>query len=140
MCKKIVITVVSLAVCLLLVSLPNLALANDDVLVTKSGSKYHQAGCSLVANKKTSPVSLDEAEAKGLTPCRKCANKEMVKESSDSDEVFITKSGSKYHTANCHSIKNRDKRSISLSDAQGKSLKPCRRCMSKGKKLSKKAE
>lgn len=134
MFKKAMFTVLFLTACLVL---PNLVLA-DDVLVTKSGSRYHQNGCPLVANRQTSPISLEEAKAKGLEPCLKCANKDIVKETSD--EVSITKSGAKYHTADCQLIKSRDKNSVSLSEAQAKGLEPCGRCMAKGKQLSQKTE
>jgi hypothetical protein len=134
MCKKAVIMSVLLGACLVL---PQLVLA-DEVLITKTGNKYHQNGCPLVANRQTTSISLEEAKAKELEPCLKCADKDVVKETSD--QVFITKSGSKYHTANCPLIKNRDKTSISLSEAQAEGLEPCGKCMAKGKKLSKKTE
>lgn len=38
---------------------------------TKSGSKYHSAGCSYL-KKSSIPMSLDEARRKGLTPCSRC--------------------------------------------------------------------
>ena len=129
---KVVITAVLLSACLVL---PQLVLA-DEVLITKSGNKYHQNGCSLVANRETNAISLEEASAKGLEPCARCNGKDTAKETSD--QVFITKSGAKYHGANCQLIKNRDKSSISLSEAQAKGLEPCGKCISK--QVSKKVE
>lgn len=134
MFKNAIVMAVLLSACLVW---PQLALA-DEVLITKSGNKYHQNDCPLVANRETSGISLDEAQAKGLEPCLKCAGKDVVKETSD--KVFITKSGSKYHNDGCRLIKNRDKSSISLSDARTKGLEPCGKCMAKGKRLSKKVE
>lgn len=41
------------------------------VYVTKSGTKYHRDGCGYLKKSKI-PISLEDAEAKGYTPCSKC--------------------------------------------------------------------
>jgi hypothetical protein len=41
------------------------------VYVTKSGKKYHTAGCSYLTDS-TIPVSLEQAIAEGKTPCSRC--------------------------------------------------------------------
>ncbi len=41
------------------------------VYITKTGEKYHTAGCSYPGKDKI-PISLSEAKAKGYTPCSKC--------------------------------------------------------------------
>ena len=41
------------------------------VYTTKTGTKYHVAGCSYLSKSKI-PVSLSYAKSKGLTPCSKC--------------------------------------------------------------------
>ena len=41
------------------------------VHITKTGKKYHQAGCSSLS-KSDIPVDLKAAKAKGLSPCSKC--------------------------------------------------------------------
>lgn len=41
------------------------------VYVTKSGTKYHSAGCSYLSSSKIE-ISLDDAKSKGYTPCSKC--------------------------------------------------------------------
>jgi type 1 fimbria pilin len=41
------------------------------VHITKTGKKYHQAGCSYLS-KSDITVDLKTAKAKGLTPCSKC--------------------------------------------------------------------
>ncbi len=41
------------------------------VYVTKSGKKYHADGCSYLSSSKIA-ISLDDAKAKGYTPCSKC--------------------------------------------------------------------
>jgi hypothetical protein len=40
------------------------------VYTTKTGSKYHRAGCSYL--KSSIPISLAEAKARGLGPCSRC--------------------------------------------------------------------
>lgn len=41
------------------------------VYVTKTGEKYHSAGCSSLS-KSQIPMSLSDAKAAGYTPCSKC--------------------------------------------------------------------
>jgi hypothetical protein len=41
------------------------------VYVTKSGEKYHTAGCSYLTDS-AMPVSLEQAVAEGKTPCSRC--------------------------------------------------------------------
>jgi len=41
------------------------------VYKTKTGSKYHQAGCSYLKDSSI-PISLEDAKAEGLTPCSRC--------------------------------------------------------------------
>lgn len=41
------------------------------VYVTKSGKKYHADGCSYLSSSKIA-IALDDAKAKGYTPCSKC--------------------------------------------------------------------
>lgn len=45
--------------------------SNVIVYITKSGSKYHSAGCEYLS-KSCIPITLTEAKAKGYTPCSKC--------------------------------------------------------------------
>lgn len=46
--------------------------ANDPIVyITKTGEKYHSAGCSSLS-KSCIPIKLSEAKAKGYTPCSKC--------------------------------------------------------------------
>jgi len=44
----------------------------EDVYATKNGKRYHKADCLLVKDKGAKAVSLEEAEKKGLKPCRRC--------------------------------------------------------------------
>lgn len=41
------------------------------VYITKTGKKYHRAGCKYLARSQI-PISLDEAKAQGYTPCSVC--------------------------------------------------------------------
>ena len=44
---------------------------NPVVYITKTGEKYHTAGCSYLARSKI-PISLKDAKAQGYTPCSRC--------------------------------------------------------------------
>lgn len=44
---------------------------NIMVYITKSGTKYHKAGCSSLS-KSCIPISLEEAKKKNYEPCKKC--------------------------------------------------------------------
>lgn len=123
MLKKLVATVLCLAI-----FSPAILFA-EDVFVTKQGTKYHNENCSLIANKVKSQMSLEDAKAKGLTPCSKCIGKEsagskQIKE----DSVFITENGKKYHKPECNLIKSRKTTAVSLEEAKAKGLEPCSRC------------
>jgi competence protein ComEC len=41
------------------------------VYITKTGKKYHRAGCRYLSNSKI-PISLKDAKAKGCTGCSVC--------------------------------------------------------------------
>ena len=45
--------------------------AEDTVHATKTGARYHRAGCRSLS-KSDIPMTRAEAEAKGLTPCKVC--------------------------------------------------------------------
>ena len=45
--------------------------ASRTVYVTRTGAKYHRAGCSSLSKSKI-PISLEEAERKGYGPCARC--------------------------------------------------------------------
>jgi hypothetical protein len=44
---------------------------NVTVYTTRTGSKYHRAGCSYL-RKSSIPISLKDAKARGLGPCSRC--------------------------------------------------------------------
>ena len=122
MLKKTVLAVV------LLVFLVSGVFAGD-VYVTKSGSKYHAQGCSLIANKDAQAIPLDEAIARGLSACARClASNQASAQDEKADVVYFTKSGTKYHKANCNLIKNRQTSSATIDEAVKKGLEPCGRC------------
>lgn len=41
------------------------------VYVTDTGKKYHRASCSYL-RKSSNPMDLEDAKARGLTPCSRC--------------------------------------------------------------------
>jgi len=41
------------------------------VYITRTGKKYHRAGCSSLRSSSI-PISLKDAKAKGYTPCKIC--------------------------------------------------------------------
>ncbi len=46
-------------------------LSFDTVYVTATGTKYHLAGCSYLRSS-ANEITLEDAEAKGYTPCSRC--------------------------------------------------------------------
>ncbi len=50
---------------------PGPSAGEDIVHATRTGKKYHRAGCRFLS-KSDIPMSRSEAEAKGLTPCGVC--------------------------------------------------------------------
>lgn len=77
MIKKVILTTLCVAF------LATTAAFAEDVYATKNGKKYHKADCRLIKNKNPEPISLDDAKAKGLAPCRKCFKDEVSSVSSD---------------------------------------------------------
>ncbi|MBL7130488.1 MAG: hypothetical protein ISS45_03660 [Candidatus Omnitrophica bacterium] len=52
----------------------------DLVYVTASGKKYHREDCRLIKNRKTTGISLADAQGRGLQPCSRCFLKEAKSE------------------------------------------------------------
>jgi endonuclease YncB( thermonuclease family) len=50
---------------------PNTDAEKDIVYVTKTGKKYHRSGCSFLS-KSSAPIKIEDAKARGYTPCSKC--------------------------------------------------------------------
>jgi endonuclease YncB( thermonuclease family) len=50
---------------------PNTDVEKDIVYVTKTGKKYHHSGCSFLS-KSSAPIKIEDAKARGYTPCSKC--------------------------------------------------------------------
>lgn len=125
--------IISLSVCALLIS-TSFAFA-EDVYVTKSGKTYHSEDCRSVANKDAAAISIEDAEAKSLRPCKRCIGKPQAKTNIKQDKsinaedaVYITKTGKKFHKQDCRLIKSRDTNVISLDDAQAKKMSACKKC------------
>ena len=47
----------------------------EDVYATKNGKRYHKADCLLIKDKGAKPMSLEDAQKKGLKPCKRCFGK-----------------------------------------------------------------
>jgi hypothetical protein len=93
---------------------------NITVYITRTGSKYHSAGCRYLA-KSSKKVTLKEALDKGLSPCSKCnppkadskkpsssavssvapASNIATPAASGDVTVYVTRTGEKYHRAGC---------------------------------------
>ena len=48
----------------------------EDVYATKNGKRYHKADCLLIKDKGAKVISLEDAQKKGLKPCRRCFGSE----------------------------------------------------------------
>lgn len=57
------------------------------------------------------------------------SEQDLILEPSYSEKVYITKSGSKYHTENCRFIKDKQAVPISVSDAENGGKTPCSVCL-----------
>jgi micrococcal nuclease len=137
--------------------------ASDDenitVYVTKTGHKYHAAGCRYLARSQI-PISLAEAKARGYSPCSVCGGGVSATEppsqvgtksgispassdaASSNPTVYITRTGSKYHAAGCRYL-SKSCIPISLNDAISQGYTPCSVCgggVSKVKKESNKSD
>jgi len=116
-------------------------LAQEDptVYVTRTGSKYHRATCSYL-RKSMIPMKLSEATI-SYDPCSRCnppiykANytpKPQTKtqtsydQSSASNTVYITRTGTKYHRSGCSSL-SKSRIPIALEKAV-LSYEPCSKC------------
>jgi methylphosphotriester-DNA--protein-cysteine methyltransferase len=118
------------------------------VYVTKTGTKYHRAGCRYLA-KSSIPMSLKDAVAKGYGPCSVCkpptldtsapqatatpaptpSTKSITAQSSDSGDVtvYVTRTGKKYHRAGCRELA-KSSIPMSLKEAVAKGYTPCSIC------------
>jgi micrococcal nuclease len=107
------------------------------VYITRSGTKYHIENCRSLSKSKI-PITLGEAIQKGYTPCSICKPpvlgqmvekpQSRIAEASSADiTVYVTRTGSKYHTASCSSLR-RSRIPMKLKDACAAGYTPCSRC------------
>ena len=66
-----------------------------------------------------------------------CAIFLSVSANAFADNVFKTKNGKKYHTADCPLIQSKNPQEVSLKEATEKGLKPCSKCFKDGAALKK---
>lgn len=123
-----------LAITLLTICLINA----QKVYITKTGTKFHTASCRYASA--GWEVDLATAIAKGLSPCSVCkpstaqtsttpteAPKNAQElNSSNAQKVYITKTGTKYHTASCRYASVGWE--VDLATAIAKGLSPCSVC------------
>jgi len=110
---------------------------NETVYITKTGAKYHKGNCSYLSNSKI-PFSKSEAISAGYTPCSVCYptsntntqynnNTNSNPSKTNSEMVYITRTGTKYHRADCRYLSSSEI-IISKQDAINKGYTPCSVC------------
>lgn len=81
--KKMIVSIFVLA---FVVSTASVFAKDVEVVVTKTGTKYHKEECRLIKNKDAATkMDKDEALEDGYEPCRKCFKEDLV-EADDSGE------------------------------------------------------
>jgi len=108
--------------------------ANTPVFLTRSGTKYHRADCRSLAKSKV-PSTLAKVTGH-YGPCSLCKppvikvqaqpEPNRLPEVGAANQVFVTKSGSKYHRDGCRSL-SKSKIAIALANAR-KRYGPCKVC------------
>jgi len=71
----------------------------DPVHVTRTGERYHQAGCRYLDGSDF-VESRTDALRQGLTPCSVCEKPLRV------EQVYVTKTGDKFHKFGCQYLRN----------------------------------
>lgn len=117
------------------------ASGDTTVYITATGKCYHTDSCS--SAKKVTPTTLENAVAVGLKACSKCNPPTLddagaVVTSAKSSEkvavatgnqVWVTKSGKKYHsTNNCGNTDSAKAKLMDEADAIAKGLGKCSKC------------
>ena len=103
------------------------------VFVSRTGAKYHRDDCRFVAKSKL-PSTLGGVFGR-YTPCSTCAPpvlKELAQPFKEpvgkpTMQVYVTRSGEKYHRDSCRYLK-KSKKSIKLSKAKSSGYTPCKVC------------
>lgn len=112
------------------VDLPTLlsSKGSSAVYVTEHGAKYHLKNCNIIKTVVAAkPISLEEATAQGYTPCMFC-DPDTLDVPKDS-AVYLTKTGSKYHTSSCDIIRRTENpKIVSLGEALAEGYEPCSLC------------
>jgi hypothetical protein len=118
---------------------------NTIVYITKTGTKYHRAGCRSLS-KSAIPMALKDAAAK-YGPCGICNPPILGRPAAKAEAilvpsapvtkaqpagngdliVYVTKTGTKYHRAGCRSL-SRSAIPMSLKEAVAKRFGPCSIC------------
>lgn len=104
----------------------NMEFYNAHIVFINSGiNVYHRLDCTDFDNSNFVAYNSSTAVAQGYKPCSKC-NAPIVDKVEKTYIVYITRSGSKYHTSNCSYLKS----SIAISkiDAISQGYTACSRC------------
>lgn len=99
------------------------------IIFTSDGSKISvnkNASSVKAASTKTSSTSSSQKKSTGSTAAVAAATA-PTQSKNNSETVYITKTGKKYHRDGCSSL-SKSKISISLSDAKKKDYEPCKKC------------
>jgi methylphosphotriester-DNA--protein-cysteine methyltransferase len=120
------------------------------VYLTKTGARYHRAGCSSL-RRSSIPVTLREAVQRGYTPCANCRppvletgapapnspraqssrkppdQPKVAPDDNGDTIVYVTKTGAKYHRAGCRSLA-KSQIPMKLRDAVAKGYTACAIC------------
>jgi hypothetical protein len=154
--KKILAKLLPILLVFTFISVPvvpvKAASADTTVYITKTGSKYHSAGCKYLKKSKIE-TTLGAALDSGYEPCSvykppasvtddttakagtagtksNASAAAAVKAAGAKDKseitVYVTKTGKKYHRDGCSALK-KSKIAVSLEDAE-KSYSPCSKC------------
>lgn len=78
---------------------------------------------------KTSAVNVETTETTSKTT--ETTSIPVNSDVSNNDMVYITKSGGKYHKANCYYIRNRNTIEVTVDEAKGQGYEPCAICFGK---------
>jgi hypothetical protein len=104
------------------------ALKAQNVFVTNTSQKFHLEGCAQL-DKKSKSISLTEAKAKKLEPCKLCNRlPESSAPSNGMNLFYVSKNGGDhYHNKGCSELKGTGD-GIEAKDAVHKKLRPCDKC------------
>ena len=108
------------------------------IVVAYSGQKYHKYNCYHTAGKSIYIYNVEAAKSRGYAPCEDClptyssrVEKFLAEANIDynsiSTTVYVTRTGSKYHSAGCQYL-SQSQIAKTLSDAKAAGYTACSKC------------